>query len=109
MVEICNKLYPASKFWRQDYKNPINERKYQLIVSNPPYEDLTAFFEYLYETLLPEGVAVLLLPSGFIDKQRPKNLVKVLNNFAILERRPMEEEFERTGIKAEIIALRVIK
>jgi hypothetical protein len=32
-----------------------------------------------------------------------------MNNFAILERRPMEEEFARTKVRAEIVVLEAIK
>ncbi|MDR3169639.1 MAG: methyltransferase domain-containing protein [Candidatus Peribacteria bacterium] len=56
MVEICKLQYPDHIFWEQNYIEPENERKYKLIVSNPPYDigDLAEFFEYLYNTLHPE-------------------------------------------------------
>ena len=81
--------------------------KYNLIVSNPPYEVkyLTKFLEFVDEHLNETGKAVLLIPSGFLDKQRPANLVQVLNKFFIELREPMSEKFERTGTVAEIVVL----
>ena len=81
--------------------------KYNLIVSNPPYEvkELTKFLEFVDEHLNETGKAILLIPSGFLDKQRPANLVRVLNKFFIQLRELMKEKFERTGIFAEIIVL----
>jgi predicted RNA methylase len=83
------------------------ENKYSLIVSNPPYElkELTKFLEFVYEHLNDTGKAILLIPSGFIDKQRPANLVQVLNKFSLKLREPMSEKFERTSVVAEIVVL----
>ena len=81
--------------------------KYNLIVSNPPYEvkELTSFLEFVDEHLNETGKAILLIPSGFLDKQRPANLVQVLNKFFVDLRDPMTEKFERTGAVAEIVVL----
>ena len=81
--------------------------KYNIIVSNPPYEvkDLTKFLEFVDEHLNETGKAVLLIPSGFLDKARPARLVQILNEFYIEKRESMSEKFERTGTVAEIVVL----
>lgn len=78
------------------------------IISNPPYEILilTEFLEWLYETLTDDGTAILLIPKGFIDKERPKKLVQILEKFQVVDREDMQEEFARTKIRAEIVVLR---
>ena len=78
------------------------------IISNPPYEIpiLTEFLEWLYEALTDDGTAVLLIPKGFIDKERPKKLVQVLEKFQVIHREDMQEEFARTKTRAEIVVLR---
>lgn len=81
--------------------------KYNIIISNPPYEgkDLTAFLEFVDKHLHQTGKAILLIPNGFLDKQRPLNLVQILNKFHIEKREKMSEKFERTGVDAEIVVL----
>jgi hypothetical protein len=49
------------------------------------------------------GISILLLPKGFIKKERPKRTVNALNKFEILETRDMTEEFVRTKVNAEIV------
>lgn len=83
-------------------------KRYKCIISNPPYEIpiLTEFLEWLYETLTDDGTAILLIPKGFIDKERPKKLVQILEKFQVIHREDMQEEFARTKIRAEIVVLR---
>jgi len=47
----------------------------------------------------------LLLPHGFIDKQRPKGIQETLRQFEVLYRTPMQERFARTNVTAEIVVL----
>lgn len=110
MIDACQSLYEYDiDFFKDDFKEPkiLNRWKFKYIISNPPYEikDLTIFFEWLNKSLFEGGKAVLLIPAGFLDKQRPANLVKVLNNFFIESREPMIEKFDRTGVFAEIVVL----
>lgn len=103
--------YPAElEIYTSNFKNPEVDESVDFIISNPPYDvgDLTEFLGYVEKSLTFGGIAVLLIPSGFLDKTRPKNLVEVLNKFAIKERMPMEEDFARTKIKAEIVVLEKI-
>ena len=110
MVEIYN--YQFSDKTVQDCEQ-INfmlgefEKKYFNIISNPPYEGpiLTKFLECVHENLIDGGTAILLIPKGFVDKDKPKALVSILEKFNIVYREEMEEDFARTAIKAEIVVL----
>lgn len=84
-----------------------NDKGWLSIVSNPPYEvkEATQFLSLLYELLDDSGVAILLLPKGFIDKERPKDLVKILAQFHVIHREDMNEDFARTKTRAEIVVL----
>ena len=55
--------------------------------------------------LINGGTAILLIPKGFVDKDKPKALVSILEKFNIVYREEMEEDFARTAIKAEIVVL----
>lgn len=89
----------------EDYKE-----KQQIVVSNPPYtiKTLTSFLIWLRGILEEKGIAILLIPKNFIDKERPKSTVEAINNFRILYREDMGEEFSSTKIRAEIIVLETI-
>ena len=111
-LEIDHGLANLYKEWTM---SEVEEKAFQNfkgketnIISNPPYEIpvLTEFLEWLYETLTDDGTAILLIPKGFIDKERPKKLVQVLEKFQIIYREDMQEEFARTKTRAEIVVLR---
>ena len=53
------------------------------IVSNPPYEirEAALFFEWLSCALKPAGIAILILPKGFMDRDKPKALVEYFSDF----------------------------
>lgn len=112
MVETCEYFHgEKAKIFQTDFTDyKEDEIQYDVIISNPPYEtkDLTDFLAFCFEKLKTDGVAILLIPQGFLDKSRPAKLVQVRNNFFILERQPMQEEFARTKIKAELVVLKKI-
>ncbi len=114
LINACKYFNPVVKFFEEDFRDynvkGVRSSQYNIVVSNPPYEvkELTEFLYFLDDVLYSGGVAVLLVPMGFLDKSRPKRLVDVLNQFHILNRNPMTEEFARTKIKAEIVELRKI-
>jgi ParB/RepB/Spo0J family partition protein len=83
-------------------------KKYYNIISNPPYEvpALTKFLDCVYENLIDGGTAILLIPKEFVDKEKPKALASILSNFILVHRQDMDEDFARTGVKAEIVVLR---
>ena len=81
------------------------------VVSNPPYEvpKLTKFFERLHSDILADkGKAIILLPKGFMQKQKPKALVEILEKFDVIHQEDMDEEFARTKINAEIVVLKKV-
>ncbi|QDP86048.1 ParB/RepB/Spo0J family partition protein [Chryseobacterium sp. SNU WT5] len=93
---------------QKDINSYMNQDpKWMNIVANPPYEikELTQFFKLLYDLLENGGLAILLLPKGFVDKERPKQLVETLELFTVIHREDMQEDFERTAINAEIVVI----
>lgn len=110
LVETCRKLYarnPEIQFIQSAFEDfPCSNAP--LIVANPPYEvpTLTAFIVWLYESLCQHGYAVLLVPAGFVDKDRPKAIPEIMSKFTIEHRENMTECFVHTKITAEIIVLR---
>jgi predicted RNA methylase len=103
LVRLCNLLFPELIVFQSDFKE-CNFFAYQ-IIANPPYEiqALTEFLEWIDKVQNSGGLSILLLPKGFIKKERPKRTVEALNKFEILETRDMTEEFVRTKINAEIV------
>jgi len=92
---------------RCDYENDAVEL-YDWVVANPPYEvpKLTKFFERLHSDILADnGKAIILLPKGFMMKEKPKALVEILEKFNIIHSEDMTEDFAHTKIKAEIVVI----
>lgn len=83
-------------------------KKERNIIANPPYSvnKLTAFLEKLYEILEDDGIAVILIPEGFFEKEKPKATKEIINKFKVLYREDMEESFARTNINAEICVIK---
>lgn len=111
MINVVNYFHRnEAHFFTTDFttyfEKDLQYKTYDFVISNPPYEvkDLTLFFEWLSRILNANGKAVLLIPFGFVDKTT-KQLKQAFSHFRILERQPMQEEFARTKIKAEIVVL----
>jgi hypothetical protein len=68
--------------------------------------ELAAFLQWILDIQASGGISVLLLPKGFIDKDKPSALVSVLREFSVLEKEDMREPFLRTGVSAEIVVLK---
>ena len=98
MVEICKLTYPQATFNLYDFREQDSQGRFDLIVSNPPHEqkDITSFFGWLSSALTDDGKAILLIPKGFMGKERPKILVEYLKCFDILHREDMQESFAHT-------------
>ena len=77
------------------------------IIANPPFvtAECISFFDWLIKVQRSGDYAVLLLPYGFIDKQRPKAIQETMRHFIIHSRTPMQEPFARTNCRAEIVVL----
>jgi SAM-dependent methyltransferase len=104
LVELCNFLYPELDALQSDYKDLAGN--YSQIISNPPYEELTDFLEWILSVQGGDGISILLIPKGFIRKGSPKRLTEILSQFSISEMEDMQEDFERTKTKAEIVILK---
>lgn len=79
---------------------------FDCIVSNPPFKPLQEFLERVYKSLNSNWYAILLLPRGYMEKERPKALVETINKFDIIQREKMEEKFETTGIMCDIYVVK---
>lgn len=79
---------------------------YSLVISNPPYnqKDLSLFFEKLPNLLTSDGVAVLLLPDGYLKKST-KAITKFLDIMEVTHDEPMTEKFLRTNLSGRIYVL----
>jgi len=75
---------------------------------NPPYETpiLTEVLEWIYSVQDYDGLSILLLPKGFLNKEKPKRTQEAISNYEILEVRDMTEDFARTKTQAEIVVLK---
>lgn len=114
MVELCKIIFPfsAAKYNVRcfDFKEIVEIDKRHLIVSNPPYDnaDLTTFLNWLWNNLTNNGTAILLIPNGFLKKERPKVLFEIISKFELIHSEPMIEPFARTTLRAEIVILNKI-
>lgn len=70
------------------------------VIANPPFEVPE---QWLSRTQHLGDLFVLLLPYGFIDKQRPKAVQETMRHFIVHHRTPMQELFARTSCSAEVV------
>ena len=104
MVEMYR--YNTSCICHQSHFNEFTE-EYLNVVANPPYEvnELTEFLIWLHGFMKERSTAILLVPFGFFDKERPKALIEVLSKFHVRYREEMTEDFARTKTHAEIVTI----
>ena len=105
LVDLYERLYPEAAALRMQF-HEIDFRC-ENVIANPPFEigACTAFLQWLSRTQHPGDYAVLLLPYGFIDKQRFKAVPETMRHFIVHHRTPMQEQFARTNCRAEIVIL----
>lgn len=105
LVDLYERLYPTVNAMRMRFEEI--DFRCENIIANPPFEtaECISFFDWLNKVQISGDYAVLLLPHGFIDKQRPSILRDVLRGFTVLFRTPMQEPFARTACRAEIVVL----
>lgn len=105
MADLYRRLYPGV----QSFRAQFSEVHFWChnVIANPPFEtsECVEFLQWLAGVQQSGGHAVLLLPAGFIDKQRPKTVREVMQDFRVHHREPMQEPFARTNIHAEIVVL----
>lgn len=106
MTKICEITTKLPLVHWYDFKNFVG--KYNQIIANPPFEisELTNFLEWIDNVQDYGGISILLLPKGFIDKNKPKRTFEVLRKFGVLDREDMRCEFARTNVRAEIVVLK---
>jgi len=83
LVDTCSILYPQAKFYQYDYMDKVSEKRWDLIVANPPFEKqlMKGFVLWLETALTKNGKAIFMIPSGYLDKNHPKELMSALNRF----------------------------
>lgn len=103
LVDLYARLCPEATALRMQF-HEVNFRC-ENVIANPPFEitECTAFLQWLSRIQRSGDRAVLLLPYGFIDKQRPKAVQETMRHFIVHYRAPMQEPFARTNCRAEII------
>lgn len=105
LVDIYERLYPTVGAMQMRFEDI--DFRCENIIANPPFETAAciSFFDWLNKEQISGDYSVLLLPHGFIDKQRPKAIQETMRHFIIHYRTPMQEPFARTNCRAEIIIL----
>ena len=104
-VPIYERLYPPLDAMQMRFEEI--DFRCENIIANPPFETAACilFFDWLTKVQRSGDYAVLLLPHGFIDKQRPKAIQETMRHFLIHYRTSMQEPFARTNCRAEIAVL----
>jgi predicted RNA methylase len=110
MIEVHNYLYPECNASIADFRKLTGEQ-WEIIVSNPPFDRAIApgFIDWLVKSLTPCGRAVLLLPVGYVDKNKPKALAENLSRLKVLHRSAVTERFVHTNGNFEIVVVEKIK
>ena len=105
MIAIYERLYPTVDAMRMRFEDI--DFRCENIIANPPFEtaECISFFDWLSQVQISGDYSVLLLPHGFIDKQRSKAIQETMRHFIIHYRTPMQEPFARTACRAEIVVL----
>ena len=105
LVDLYERLYPETAALRMQF-HEIDFRC-ENVIANPPFEivECVYFLQWLSRTQRSGDRAVLILPYGFIEKQRPKAVQETMRHFIIHHRTPMQEPFARTACRAEIVVV----
>ena len=105
LVDLYARFYSEAAALRMQFREI--DFRCENVVANPPFEttEVVDFLSWLAKVQQPGDRSVLLLPHGFIDKQRPKGIQETLRQFKVLYRTPMQERFARTNVIAEIVVL----
>ena len=105
LADFYARLYPVTQTLIGPYRDI--DFRCENVIANPPFEivECVYFLQWLSRTQRSGDRAVLLLPYGFIDKQRPKAVQETMRHFIIHHRTPMQEPFARTNCRAEIVVV----
>lgn len=101
--------YPEIETFASDFRQVVDY--FPQIVANPPFEskDSIEFLQWLASVQEAGDHALLVVPKGFFDKDRPKAFVEARNRFEILHRECPQVSFERTNFNYEVVVLRMIQ
>lgn len=80
-------------------------RDFQLLISNPPYEKLFEFFQYIDKHLALGAISVLLLPCNTFQKRQSKEFQSIIDRYSIIETVPNPYPFVNTKIQTSIFVL----
>lgn len=107
MVGVCRISYPGSEFYECDFRFDENPLRWELIVSNPPHEAkyLSRFMEWLSSALAADGKAILILPKDYLQKDKPSELVKIINRFECRHEEALKDKFMFTSTAQQIYIL----
>lgn len=107
MVELCKIIYPESTFFQMDFREAVSERRWELIVANPPHEHkyLPQFFEWLSTALATNGKAILLLPTDYMVKKHQASVMKLFARFNSLYTEKVCEEPHFSKCKSQVYFL----
>lgn len=88
LADFYARLYPVTQTLIGPYRDI--DFRCENVVANPPFEttEVVDFLSWLAKVQQPGDRSVLLLPHGFIDKQRPKGIQETLRQFKVLYRTP---------------------
>lgn len=105
MIAIYERLYPTVDAMRMRFEDI--DFRCEHAIANPPFEitECSFFLQWLFSMQRSGDRSVLLLPYGFIDKQRPKAVQETMRRFIVHLRTSMQEPFARTNCRAEIVIL----
>lgn len=83
LADFYARLYPVTQTLIGPYRDI--DFRCENVVANPPFEttEVVDFLSWLAKVQQPGDRSVLLLPHGFIDKQRPKGIQETLRQFKV--------------------------
>lgn len=107
MIAVHNHVHPDVHASVQDFRDIKDDYRWQLIVSNPPFDREIAldFMQWMVENLATGGRAVLLLPKNYVDKTSPKALKSCLDRLKVIHRCDVREKFAHASTPCEIVVL----
>jgi len=111
LIEFC-KIKLTSKVVIEEFdfiyhsKDIYVDGAFHNLISNPPYEKLFEFFQYIDKHLAIGSISVLLLPCNTFQKRQNKQFKAIIDRYSILEEEPNPIPFVNTKIQTSIFVMR---